>query len=97
MSSNYPPGVTGAELQIAGPDSDDQFEDAREIHCDNAECADDEYREENVTVDQWIYHGVVNEQWKWTCPKCGHVSKFESEYEQETEDPDRMHDEMGEW
>ena len=98
MASNYPPGVTGNEIQIAGPDSDDQFDDAREINCDNEDCADHaNYREEMVTVNQWIYHGVVSEEWKWTCPLCSHVSEFENEYEQETEDPDRAHDEMGEW
>lgn len=98
MSSNYPPGVTGNELEIAGPDSDDQFDDAREIACENEECKDyGNYREETVTVDQWIYSGVVNESWTWKCPICSHESKFESEHEVESEDPDRLHDEMGEW
>jgi len=98
VSSNYPPGVTGSELAIAGPDSDDQFDDAREIHCDNEECADyGNYREEMVTVNQWTYHGVANEEWVWKCLLCSHESKFEHEYEIEKEDPDRMHDEMGEW
>jgi hypothetical protein len=98
MSSNYPPGVTGHEYQIAGPDSDSTFYDAREIHCENEECSDyDNYREETVLVGQWIYGDMANEEWEWTCPICKTVGKFENEYELESEDPDRLHDEMGEW
>ena len=80
--SNYPPGVTGRELQIAGPD----WEDEIEVTC----------RAKNVTwlvaaagekgkaapklmdfdfdecpyegaVDAWGYHRVTH----WTCPACG--------------------------
>jgi hypothetical protein len=37
MLSNYPPGVSGNEPQIAGYDEKD-FEDGREASCQNEEC-----------------------------------------------------------
>lgn len=53
--SNYPPGVTGNEYEIAGPDR--EFTDERECdHCDRL-----------VTVDVVQYRW---EEW-WTCPACG--------------------------
>jgi hypothetical protein len=52
--SNYPPGVTGNEYEIAGPDR--EFEDERTCpDCDQVSIVD-------VTGYGW-------EEW-WTCPWC---------------------------
>ena len=82
MASNYPPGVTGFEPQIAGYD-ENEFEDAREASCQNDECSEFDIVEERMLdVTRWYTHGtVVNEQWEYTCPKCGDKSSYESEYE----------------
>lgn len=82
MLSNYPPGVSGNEPQIAGYD-EKEFEDGREASCQNDECSEFEITEERmVDVTRWYTHGtVVNEQWEYACPKCGDKSSWESEYE----------------
>lgn len=82
MSSNYPPGVSGFEPQIAGYD-ENEFNDARECSCQNEECSEFEILEErDVYVTRWYTHRtVVNEQWEYTCPKCGNKSEWDREYE----------------
>jgi hypothetical protein len=82
VSSNYPPGVSGFEPEIAGYD-ESEFEDSREASCQNEECSEFDIIEERmVDITRWYTHGtVVNEQWTYTCPKCGLSSDFESEYE----------------
>lgn len=61
--SNYPPGVTGAEYEIAGPDREEDEE---------REC---EYCGEvaNVTVS---YYKL--EAW-WTCPTCDNTNVDEDD------------------
>lgn len=82
MSSNYPPGVTGFEPEIAGYD-ENEFEDGREASCQNDECSEFDIVEERmVDVTRWYTHGtVVNERWTYKCPKCGTSADFESEWE----------------
>ena len=53
--SNYPPGVTGHELEIAGPDR----EMVLERECDYCEFTGD--------MDCYEYRGVIT----CTCPECG--------------------------
>jgi len=89
MSSNYPPGVTGNEYQIAG--ADHEFSDEREVSCDNEECSEYEnYFEAGVDVEMV----GDTEYWTWNCPSCGSSRDYDREVE--WEDPDRLHDEMGE-
>jgi len=52
---SYPPGVTGRELQIAGPD---------EEWDEHQTCEDCEF---DGTAEMWTYGGVEH----WTCPQCG--------------------------
>lgn len=54
--SNYPPGVTGNELQIAGP----AWESVELIDC--PECSS------TVKADAWGHGGVAH----FTCPVCAH-------------------------
>lgn len=54
--SNYPPGVTGNEYEIVGPDR--EFETFRE--CESCE------------IVSWVdVTGYGWEEW-WRCPKCQH-------------------------
>lgn len=82
MSSNYPPGVSGSEPQIVGYD-ENELEDLRECACQNEECSEfEKYEEHMVDVTRWYTHRiVVNEQWEFTCPKCGDKSEWDREYE----------------
>lgn len=82
MSSNYPPGVTGFEPQIAGYDSKESV-DHREASCQNDECVefDDVKEREIVLTKEYASHNVVFENWSWACPTCGLSSDFEREYE----------------
>jgi hypothetical protein len=86
MSSNYPPGVTGNELQIAGPDS--EWEEDMDVECQNDEC---EMFDETQTVEvsAWSYHGSAT--YNWDCPKCGHAHEFERDDINEP-DPDAAYD-----
>jgi hypothetical protein len=61
--SNYPPGVTGNEYAIAGPDT--ERDEDRDVTCGNAECDFSGTVEVMVTTfrrDAWC---------NWTCPACG--------------------------
>lgn len=55
--SNYPPGVTGREYEIAGADK--EFEAARK--CEDEDCGFHGI----VEIEEY-----QKQQW-WTCPKCG--------------------------
>lgn len=75
--SNYPPGVTGNEPQIAGYDDEDV--DVREC---NREVAD-----ENDETSICSFAGEVSIGWSgrigyWVCPDCGW------KHEDEAEEPD---------
>lgn len=78
--SNYPPGVTGREYEIAGPDS--EWTEVREVSCSNDECADFE-KEIEVDLEMESYRGT----WRgfWTCETC----KMDHDIEGEMSDYER--------
>jgi hypothetical protein len=82
MASNYPPGVTGNEPQIAGYDSSEDI-DHREASCQNDECAEFDKTEEReiLLTKEFRSWNVVYESWKYKCPVCGNESEWDSEYE----------------
>jgi hypothetical protein len=61
--SNYPPGVSGFELEIAGPD----YEKEIGMTCHNCPYEGD--------VEAWFYGGVAN----FECPSCGTEGSVSSE------------------
>ena len=65
MSRNLPPGVTGREYAIAGPDS--EFEDRRLVACQNDDC--DAFE---IEVEQDVLGETYRGEWTvwWTCPVC---------------------------
>lgn len=74
--SNYPPGVTGNEYEIAGPDA--EWEETKEVACDNDECPDFEKEHEEELLLQ-SYRGTW---WtEWQCPKCKTYVWLEGEVE----------------
>ena len=77
--SSYPPGVTGFEPQIAGPDSE------RELPGEERECFDECEWAGEVDVEEVRYGYTVTEY--WTCPECGHEHETDvtDKYD---EDPD---------
>ena len=75
--SNYPPGVTGAEYDIAGPDSEEEVIET----CPADDCGYSGY----VTVVHY------REQWWWDCPECGLRTEGDDS-EVEYEDPDSKYD-----
>ena len=65
--NGYPPGITGREFQIAGPDA---------AWVEERDC-DAELFNDNGETDGWCYFtGEVDlqsygaDEW-WTCPDCG--------------------------
>ncbi|PZR66791.1 MAG: hypothetical protein DLM66_12885 [Candidatus Dormiibacter spiritus] len=56
--SNYPPGVTGFEYEIAGPDF---------------ECPDEQYCERCGSDQKGIVAGYRGDQW-FTCDRCDEVT-----------------------
>lgn len=70
--SNYPPGVTGRELQIAGPDA--EYTGERTVSCWNEDCTQFEI-ERDEEVDIWSYGW--EEHWTWTCPECKSKTDFD--------------------
>lgn len=72
MSWNYPPGVTGNEYEIAGPDR--EWSDEREVYCKNEECSEyEKEREEEVDIQSYRH----TSWWSWTCPTCNQEAEFE--------------------
>ena len=77
--SNYPPGVTGNEFEIAGPDR----EYSAERECDRVfGCG------EISTV--WVI-GYRDEEW-WDCPKCLHENTMYVEPDYHPDLPDDIPD-----
>ncbi len=64
MLSNYPPGVTGAEYEIAGPD----FESTDMVFCEH--CDRDQ---------QGVVSGYGGDQW-FTCDRCDEVTDLFEAY-----------------
>lgn len=71
MSSNYPPGVTGGEYQITGPDA--EWDDERT--CENEACV--QYLKPQVATVQCYQY----DQW-WVCETCDtqHDEPLEDRY-----------------
>lgn len=67
MASNYPPGVTGTELQIAGPD----YEEERELECPNC----------GVEAKQMV-QGYRGAEW-YQCESCKTVNDIVEDMEPE--------------
>jgi hypothetical protein len=83
MSSNYPPGVTGNELEIAGPDS--EKEATEEVVCYNDDCALCG-EEQEVEGEEWTYCGMIYFDWK--CPSCGREEQYERRFDPMDYHPD---------
>lgn len=64
MSSNYPPGVSGWEPQIAGYD---EYESTLDTECWNDECPKFEVTVE-ADVDVWVDRGT--HRYTYKCPTC---------------------------
>jgi transcription elongation factor Elf1 len=72
MASNYPPGVTGREYEIAGPDR--EWEEHRTcIHCG---------KDEVVTLQAY-----GSQVW-FHCQSCGTENDLSDEFEPGQEEPD---------
>jgi hypothetical protein len=83
VASNYPPGVTGFETQIAGVDSELTV-DHREASCQNDECAEfDKTEERQVDLETYYDRHSVYETWSWSCPVCNSRATFDREYDQD--------------
>ena len=72
MLSNYPPGVTGLEPQIAGGRSGGEVEiEAEEVECLCGEVT------ESVAITAELENG--NLYGEWTCKTCGHVNDWDAD------------------
>ena len=72
--SNYPPGVTGFEPQIAGYA---EYDGTQEVSCGNDPC---DYTLEVGTTE--IYsHGIVEWAAEWKCPNCEQENSQEGWYD----------------
>ena len=71
MSSNYPPGVTGFEPQIAGYA---ESEGTQELDCDCGHTME-------VDTSEDYSHGTVTWIADWTCPKCNQSNSREGWYD----------------
>jgi hypothetical protein len=74
MSSNYPPGVSGSEWQIAGADESDGVQ---ELECGNDECT---ALYEVPTIEEYS-HGDVTWTAEWICNQCGEENSREGWYD----------------
>ena len=72
--SNYPPGVTGFEPEIAGYDERDNI---REVDCGYDPCR---YALE-VPVTETYSHDVVQWYAVWVCPSCNEENEKEGWYD----------------
>jgi len=76
--SNYPPGVTGREYEIAGPD----YEREARHHCDHCD-------EETAGLEQ----GYDGRRW-FVCDTCDEVTDLETDdddYYDDEDDDDRRY------
>lgn len=80
--SNYPPGVTGNEYEIAGAD---EVELTVSACCDNKTCAEYSKDVDDQKVTAEVYKGVV--YYSWDCPVCEVTAEFERD-QSEWEDRD---------
>ncbi len=86
MASNYPPGVSGFETQIAGVDSKLTV-DHREASCQNDECTEfDKTEERQVDLETYYEYGTAYETWNYTCRACGRQAGFDREFDLSDED-----------
>lgn len=82
--SNYPPGVSGNEWQIAGPSK--EWDEEREVE----HACDEDRFEENfegkalVRVTQWDFYSRSIE---WVCPQCGEDVEDEDDPEDYAPEP----------
>jgi hypothetical protein len=74
MASNYPPGVTGFEPQIAGTR---ESESLQELDCGNDEC-DACYE---VPSFEEYSHGEVTWFAEWICKECGEENSRDGWYD----------------
>lgn len=74
MSGYYPDGVTGNEYAIAGADR--EWEDDRDVYCNNEECPD---LEKDIVVSVYLQSYGSNEWGLWTCPTCNKEWEYERE------------------
>lgn len=88
MYTNYPEGVTGNEWQIAGASA--EFDETREVQCDNEDCASfEELVEVAGETQAYDFFRVFD----WRCPTCDKSQQDEYEYEEHTEyEPDQFMD-----
>ena len=71
---NYPPGVSGNEYEIAGPDA--EYTAERTVQCWNDECSLFEL-DQDVSIDLSAYRG---EEWgDWVCATCGKTRDYTGE------------------
>jgi hypothetical protein len=82
--SNYPPGVTGNEYEIAGGV---ETELTITASCENTECAEYGADVDDQEVLAEAYGGTVT--YDWDCPVCGTTSSYERD---ESEWDDRDYD-----
>ena len=74
MASNYPPGVTGFEPEIAGSN---EVEGDRDLECGNEDCL---YEQSVVSFEEYSY-GEVTWNAEWVCNKCGEENSREGWYD----------------
>ena len=79
MFSNYPPGVTGNEYQISGPER--EWVGTRTVYCTDEECK--LFEEEVDAEGDYASHGHT--LWfTWRCESCKKL--YEGDYEYNPED-----------
>jgi hypothetical protein len=72
--SNYPPGVSGTEYEIAGPDA--EYTAERTVKCWSDDCPLFE-QEQDVEINLAAYRG---EEWgEWACTACGKTRDYTGE------------------
>lgn len=75
---DYPPGVTGGEFEISGPEA--EYTGEREVICYNDECPRFEERQD-VKIDLSAYR---SQEWgEWECGGCDEPSDYEGERDNE--------------
>jgi len=70
--NNYPPGVSGSEIQITGAD---EYTAEREVICWHEACRTFE-KEKTLTLE---LSANRYEEWaEWNCPDCGTLETYEA-------------------
>lgn len=83
--SNYPPGVTGNEFEIAGPDKEWEIERECPVCAETGTGGDPsgatgEEPQEIHPIEAWSYGNNLH----WVCPDCG--SEFDEELDNKWSD-----------